>query len=327
MSNDKFANLSLEAEKGRKKLLARFIGGMAIGVLTSSAGLVVLFRNHDAPAVVFAIAQIGVPFATLAFMAYSQRMVWQARTETVRGFLELELERCRDRIRQMGFLRGGLLALLGFVMLFQALLTEKHPGMLSGHGAAVVGLGAPYVIAAWLFWYAQSKLTRLRQEETELTGKLATLDGPHAKPTGAGTTDLEDSAHLATKSGFMVLGKGNASLAVAAANRFLGPAAVNMDQLIRALQRAEVDPLLAERDPQEAAAALADYEGGCDAGAVMFFAVLAFVVVVCYLLPGEPAALEDMDAELLKVRAFGGSARQLREARELSERILRRGRP
>jgi hypothetical protein len=163
-------------ERGRRKLLVGLVAGVATGVLTSSAGIFVLWRDHDAPAVVFAAMQIGVPIAVLAFVSYSQRHAWRARSETTRGFLELELERRRDRIRQGRFLRWLLIPLVAMVVIFHALVVRKLPGMLAWHPAAVVGLGGPYAIAAGLLGYSLLRTARLRREEAELTRKLAALD-------------------------------------------------------------------------------------------------------------------------------------------------------
>jgi hypothetical protein len=170
------AGLALAVEKGRKKLLAGLVSGVTIGALTSSAGVFVLYRDHDPRAAVFAAMQIGVPLAVLGFVAYSQRHAWRATSETMRGFLALELERHRDWIRRMRFLRWTLLPLVGLVVLFQALLVQKHPGLLSWHPVAVVALGGPYAIAAWLSWHSLRRQAGLEREEGELMKKLAELD-------------------------------------------------------------------------------------------------------------------------------------------------------
>jgi hypothetical protein len=170
------ADLVRAVKKGRRKLRDGLITVGVLGVLTSAAGVAVLYRDHDAPAVLFATMEIGFPVLVLAFSAYSQRNAWRAKSETVRGFLGLQLERCRVKLRAQRFLRWALLFLVPLIGAYHALLVERHPGMLSWHAAAVVGLGGPYAILAGILWYSWRKNAQLLRKEAVLMKELADLD-------------------------------------------------------------------------------------------------------------------------------------------------------
>ena len=134
-----------------------------------------VYRDHNAASIVFEAMQIGTVIAVHAFVGYSQRDAWRARSETTRGFIELELERRRDRIRRMRFLRRAT-PVLG-VLLQHALLVQKHTGMhWDGLASMMSGPATAYLILAWIFWHAGRRGARFRREKAALMKELAELE-------------------------------------------------------------------------------------------------------------------------------------------------------
>jgi hypothetical protein len=160
-------------EKGRQKLVRGWILGIALTFVLCGAAVFVLWRDHDAAAVVFAVMQIGIAVSTMAFVSYSQRHAWRARSETMRGFLELEIERRRDWKRRMRFLQCALPVVAAFVVAHQALVLSKTPE--TPTPGTIVTFGIPYAILGALFVSSRRRKARFAREEGDLMQRLAVL--------------------------------------------------------------------------------------------------------------------------------------------------------
>jgi hypothetical protein len=158
-------------EKGRRRLVHGMIFGGLASVFLSAFGIFIVWKERDAPSVVFAAMQIGVSLAVMLFVLRSQRNAWNARSQTTRGFIELQIERCRDRIRRMRFILRWLVpAILAGLVLLQILSFRKNQGSLPSV------FWVPYVICAFGVWNVRRKKARYEREEARFLEERAALE-------------------------------------------------------------------------------------------------------------------------------------------------------
>jgi hypothetical protein len=175
------AALVRAVEMGRRRLVRGMVLGGVFSALLPGIGIYVLWKERDAPAVVFAAMQIGVTIALVLFVSRSQRKAWNARSETTLGFLDLEIERRRDVIRRMRFLHRWLSpAVVAGLVLFHGLLIRQDPSLLSAEPGSIIGFGGAYVICAFTVWAAFRKKARYEREEAALLKERAALDDGEA---------------------------------------------------------------------------------------------------------------------------------------------------
>jgi hypothetical protein len=158
-------------EKGRRRLVFGMIFGGVASVLLPAFGIFILWKERDAASVVFAAMQIVLPLVLMPFVIHSQRKAWNARSQTTRGFIELQIERRRDAIRRMRFLLYGLTpAMLAWLVLLQTLSFQKWQGSLP----AVFWV--PYVICAFNVWIALRRKAHCEREEARFLEEMAALE-------------------------------------------------------------------------------------------------------------------------------------------------------
>lgn len=174
-------DLVKSVEKGRRRLVRRFIGSLLAATFTSSVGIWMLATHRDLPSVVFAVMQMGIPLWLVSFVWRSMRKSWGPTAHTTRAFLEVELERQRDKVRRMKFLRNRVLPILVLVSLvWHGLLFIQNPALLhpSSWTAAIVGFGGPYVICAAMFWRAGKNRKKHELRAEAIAGRILELGEP-----------------------------------------------------------------------------------------------------------------------------------------------------
>jgi hypothetical protein len=159
-------------EKGRRRLVYGMIVGGLASVLLPAVGIFTVWKQRDAPSVVFAAMQIGIVVVVMPFALRSQRNAWNARSQTTRGFIELQIERCRDGIRRMRFMLRWLVpAIVAGLVLLQILSFQKNQGSLP-----IVFFWVPYVICAFGVRKALRKKAHYEREEARYLEERAALE-------------------------------------------------------------------------------------------------------------------------------------------------------
>ncbi len=166
-------------ERGRAKLVRGRVVGFVVGLLLWGYSIHTLLGHPNAADVFFSLTQMALPVVTILFANRSSKNTWLAKSETTRGFLELQLERRRDWIRRMRFMRRQLIPVLaGAILVHQALLLRAHPEIeLLGLRGYVV----PYVILAGLFWHCGWRRARFESEAEEIAGRIVSLESSESK--------------------------------------------------------------------------------------------------------------------------------------------------
>lgn len=162
-------------ERGRAKLVRGRVIGLVVTILLWGVSLHTLLGHPSAADAYFAVAQMALPVITTVFVRRSSKNAWKAKTETTRGFLELELERRRDWIRRMDFIRRLIPVMAVAIVVHQAMLLQAHPEV-AHWGFA--GYGIPYAILVGLFVHSGVRRARFRTQAEEIAGRILSLDTP-----------------------------------------------------------------------------------------------------------------------------------------------------
>lgn len=163
-------------KRARRKVAGGLAFGSTLAAVLAGIALRKLWVDRDAPAVVFAAIELGVPFVLVRHMWREQRKLRAMQGRTVREFMTFELARIGAELRGSALLSRVMPALLAGVVLFQLLLVWKSKGRIFGFTtAAVAGLAGPYIIAAGVALVNRRKRARLLQQREALAADLARL--------------------------------------------------------------------------------------------------------------------------------------------------------
>lgn len=195
---DDFDELAREFQRidvdDRAHVAARFVRARrrAYGEVAVAASIVVglatiairkLWLDRDAPAIAFAVLEIGAPVFLLVALLREQRRLWRSTIETVRGFLELEIARMSSEIRLTKLLaRVAPLLALG-VLVFQILVLQKTSArVFDSPIAAAAGFAGPYVILALVLLFNRRKEARATRKRAAFEAELRRLTEEEERP-------------------------------------------------------------------------------------------------------------------------------------------------